>query len=106
MRTANNHAHRVIHVHTKDVRGPVLNTIDRDRHSFLDAVLEGVFTVPGDGSINYGEIIQRLADSGYEGWFIVEAEQDPAKAPPLEYARIGHKALHAALMAAGYTIVR
>lgn len=98
------HGSRISHVHTKDIRGEVVANLDRDRQSFLDAVLEGAFTVPGDGLLNFNAIVKRLADVGYEGWFIVEAEQDPAKAPPFEYAKIGHNALVVALNAAGYTI--
>lgn len=98
------HGKRISHVHTKDVRRDVIDALDRSKESFLDAVLKGAFTVPGDGSLDFGTIIQRLADVGYEGWFVVEAEQDPAKAPPLEYAKIGHAALVAALDAAGYQI--
>lgn len=100
------HAHRIGHVHTKDVRGPILERIDRSSQSFLDAVLAGVFTVPGDGSLDFPTIVQRLAAAGYEGWFVVEAEQDPAKAPPDEYARIGYRALKAALQSADYKIER
>jgi inosose dehydratase len=55
--------------------------------SFLEAVQAGVFTVPGDGDIDFPPILQTLADSGYEGWLVVEAEQDPAKAHPLTYAK-------------------
>lgn len=98
------HGKRIIHVHAKDVRGPVIEGLDRDRQSFLDAVLAGAFTVPGDGAIDFTAIVRRLAEIGYEGWFVVEAEQDPAKAPPAEYARIGYRALAAALAKAGYRI--
>ena len=99
------HASRIIHVHVKDVRGQVIDGLDRDSQSFLDAVLAGAFTVPGDGSLDFNVIVQRLADKGYEGWFIVEAEQDPLQAPPLEYAQIGYKAMTASLAAAGYDLV-
>lgn len=99
------HGHRILHVHMKDVRRPVIDALDRDGESFLDAVLKGAFTVPGDGSLDFPAITQRLADVGYEGWFVVEAEQDPALAPPAQYAAIGHAALTAALQAAGYTVV-
>jgi inosose dehydratase len=98
------HGRRINHVHAKDVRRDVLAGIDRTTESFLDAVLKGVFTVPGDGMIDFGAVARRLADIGYQGWFVVEAEQDPAKAPPLEYARIGHRALTQALQEAGYRI--
>jgi inosose dehydratase len=106
LRVIDNHGPRIIHVHTKDVRNPVIHTIDRDSVSFLQAVMQGAFTVPGDGSIDFDAVIQRLADNGYEGWFIVEAEQDPAKAPPAEFARIGHDSLVRSLTRAGYEIVR
>ena len=102
--TIEKHASRILHVHTKDVRRAVINALDRNKESFLDAVLKGAFTVPGDGSLDFAAIVQRLADNGYEGWFVVEAEQDPAKAPPYEYACIGHKTLVSALERAGYTI--
>ena len=98
------HGGRISHFHAKDVRQQVLNGLDRHRESFLDAVLKGAFTVPGDGSLDYGAIIQRMAEAGYEGWFVVEAEQDPVKAPPAEYAVIGYQALSEALDAAGYKI--
>lgn len=98
------HGPRIRHVHTKDVRRRVIDGLDRHRKSFLDAVLEGAFTVPGDGDIDFRAVMRRLAGVGYEGWFVVEAEQDPAKAPPFEYAKIGHRALTAALEAAGYRI--
>jgi inosose dehydratase len=103
-RVITNHGSRIVHVHTKDVRSGIVAGLDRERESFLDAVLKGAFTVPGDGAIDFYEIVKRLADVGYQGWFVVEAEQDPAQAPPLEYARIGHGALVAALQAAGYDI--
>jgi inosose dehydratase len=93
-------------VHTKDIRSGVLSELDRSHESFLDAVLKGVYTVPGDGAIDFVTVVQKLADVGYEGWFVVEAEQDPAKAPPLEYAGIGHRALTMALQRAGYDIER
>ncbi len=102
--TIDRHSSRILHVHAKDLRRPVIDTLDRDSESFLDAVLKGAFTVPGDGSLDFKAIVQRLADNGYEGWFVVEAEQDPAKAPPYEYACIGHATLISALEGAGYRI--
>ena len=71
------------------------------RESFLDAVVKGAFTVPGDGSLDFEAIVKRLASYGYEGWFVVEAEQDPVKSPPLEMAKIGHKELLRVMAAAG-----
>jgi inosose dehydratase len=102
LRVIDNHGKRIVHVHTKDVRGAVIDRLDRTSSSFLDAVLAGAFTVPGDGTLDFNAIVKRLAGVGYEGWFIVEAEQDPAKAPPAEYAKIGNRALVKALGAAGY----
>lgn len=104
LRVIENHASRIVHVHTKDIRASVLERLDRSKTSFLDAVLEGAFTVPGDGVIDFTTIVARLADAGYVGWFIVEAEQDPIKAPPAEYASIGQAALAAALSKAGYDV--
>jgi inosose dehydratase len=77
---------RIRHVHLKDVRGPVLARLRAERWSFLKGVLEGVFTVPGDGEIDFVPVFERLAALGYRGWWVVEAEQDPARANPLEYA--------------------
>jgi inosose dehydratase len=104
LRVLDNHARRINHVHAKDVRSTVLEALDPERDSFLDAVLKGVYTVPGDGMIDFPTIIRLLAERGYEGWFVVEAEQDPLKAPPLQYARLGHRALSDALSLAGYQI--
>lgn len=78
---------RIKHVHLKDIRPNVLKEVKEKGLSFLDAVKAGVFTVPGDGCIDYKPILKCLADNKYEGWFIVEAEQDPEKANPLEYAK-------------------
>jgi inosose dehydratase len=72
--------------------------------SFLDAILAGVFTVPGDGMIDYYAFARLLAEIGYSGWAVVEAEQDPVKAPPAEYAMLGHRHLTEAFRAAGYEI--
>jgi inosose dehydratase len=104
LRVIEKHGKRIVHVHTKDVRALVIAGLDRRRKSFLDAVLEGAFTVPGDGAIDFDEVVRRLADVGYSGWFVVEAEQDPVKAPPAEYARIGFRTLVTALERNGYTI--
>ncbi|MBH9974457.1 MULTISPECIES: myo-inosose-2 dehydratase [Bartonella] len=95
---------RVVHVHCKDVRENIMNGIDRDRSSFLDCVLEGVFTVPGDGMIDFQKICDELAAQHYQGWFVVEAEQDPEKAPPLQYATMGYNYLKKCLDNSGYII--
>ena len=94
-------AARINHVHAKDVRPAVLAQAQEGRWSFLDAVVGGVFTVPGDGCVDFIAALQPLAEARYEGWLIVEAEQDPAKAHPLAYAREGYAHLHAAALAAG-----
>jgi inosose dehydratase len=99
------HHARIAHVHTKDIRQSVIDALDWSRDSFLDAVLKGAFTVPGDGSLDFGAIVQKCADYGYEGWFVVEAEQDPKKAPPLKMAEIGHAELMRVMTAAGYDVV-
>ncbi len=77
---------RILHVHLKDVREEVLNKVKEKKWSFLKGVKEGVFTVPGDGAISFDNTFDILAKAKYEGWMLVEAEQDPAKANPLEYA--------------------
>ena len=104
LRVIDNHHARISHVHTKDVRQTVLDSIDRSRDSFLDAVVRGAFTVPGDGSLDFVAIVSRLASYGYEGWFVVEAEQDPVKSPPRKMAEIGHRELVRVMAAAGYSI--
>ena len=80
------HADRVKHVHLKDIRPEVVAKVKSQKLSFLQGVREGAFTVPGDGCIDFAPIFEILEKSGYQGWMIVEAEQDPAKANPLEYA--------------------
>ncbi|MER9056816.1 myo-inosose-2 dehydratase [Mesorhizobium sp. M0208] len=104
LRVVDKHHARISHVHTKDIRQAVVDGLDRSRESFLDAVVKGAFTVPGDGSLDFEAIVKRLASYGYEGWFVVEAEQDPVKSPPLEMAKIGHKELLRVMAAAGYTV--
>ena len=98
VRTTHRHGARIAHVHCKDVRAAVMADALRRDLPFLAAVLEGVFTVPGDGSVDFAAVFGALAKGGYAGWLVVEAEQDPAKAHPLTYARMGHD--HAARLAA------
>jgi inosose dehydratase len=87
---ARRHAQRIAHVHCKDIRRDVLAKAKSEDWSFLNAVLAGVFTVPGDGCVDYPNVFDALATVDYRGWLVVEAEQDPAKAHPLTYARMGH----------------
>ena len=105
LRAIDNHHARIRHVHTKDIRQSVLDSLDWSKDSFLDAVIKGAFTVPGDGSLDFRAIVQRLADHGYEGWFVVEAEQDPKANSPLKMAQVGHKELMRVMTAAGYEVV-
>ena len=89
----NNFKERIIHVHCKDMRKNVLEKSLKEDFSFRQAFLEGAFTVPGDGLIDYEPLLTFLKKNNYNGWLVVEAEQDPVKAHPLEYARIGYKYL-------------
>jgi inosose dehydratase len=77
---------RIRHIHLKDVRMEVRNRVKAENMSFLDGVRAGMFTVPGDGNVDFEPIFDIVNASDYDGWYIVEAEQDPAKANPLEYA--------------------
>lgn len=87
------HVQRVCHVHCKDVRPQVIRFARNRNWSFLEAVINGAFTVPGDGAIDFEALIQLLCDHGYEGWLVVEAEQDPAVAPSYQYAEKGYRHL-------------
>ncbi|WP_129728421.1 myo-inosose-2 dehydratase [Ectobacillus funiculus] len=80
------HLPRIKHVHLKDIRPEVVARVKEEDLSFLQAVKAGAFTVPGDGGIEFAEVFTTLAASAYKGWFVVEAEQDPALANPLAYA--------------------
>jgi inosose dehydratase len=99
-RVARRHARRLVHIHCKDVRPSVLAEVRRDDRSFLEAVLAGVFTVPGDGAIDYAALLTILKSAEYSGWLVVEAEQDPAVAHPATYARLGFTNLSRAIAAA------
>ena len=88
------YADRVGHVHLKDMRLPVVKQARDEGWSFLHAVRNGAFTVPGDGGVQFDEVFRVLAASGYQGWLLVEAEQDPAKADPLEYAMKARTFIH------------
>ena len=84
---------RIIHVHCKDIREDVLENSLKNDLSFRAAFLEGAFTVPGDGCIDFKPLFDILKTKDYSGWLVVEAEQDPAKANPFVYAKIGYKYL-------------
>ena len=93
LQVAENFKERIIHVHCKDMRKNVLDKSLSQDSSFRQAFLDGAFTVPGDGCIDYKPLLNFLKKINYKGWLVVEAEQDPAKANPLEYAKIGHSYL-------------
>ncbi len=97
-------AHRISHVHAKDIRPGVLAQARRERWSFLDAVVAGVYTVPGDGCVDFAAALRPLAEAGYAGWLIVEAEQDPAKAHPLTYAKAGYAHLRSTANLVGFPV--
>src|SRR6185437_11044049 len=88
-RLIRSHPHRVAHVHAKDVRRQVFAEVMARDGSFLDGVLAGMFTAPGDGDLDFRGVARALIDIGYDGWVVIEAEQDPALADPRTYSRIG-----------------
>ncbi len=98
------HVARVVHVHCKDVRRDVMERARREDMTFLDAVLAGVFTVPGDGGIAFAPLLRTLREADYAGWLVVEAEQDPRTAHPLTYARLGYRNLRAVVEEAGFMV--
>jgi inosose dehydratase len=97
---------RVIHIHCKDIRKNVLEKSLKEDFSFRAAFLEGAFTVPGDGCIDYKPLFDILKEKNYSGWLVVEAEQDPAKANPFEYAKIGYKYLTETLNKIGIKVLQ
>ena len=101
-RVLKNYVSKINHVHCKDIRQNILeNSLENDL-SFRESFLEGVFTVPGDGCIDYEPLFKILHENNYEKWLIIEAEQDPKKANPLEYAKIGYKYLSKSLSNTNY----
>jgi inosose dehydratase len=96
---ATRYRERITHVHCKDVRPAVMAQALAEHWSFLDAVVAGVYTVPGDGCVNFPAVLAALP--GYEGWLVVEAEQDPEKANPFVYATLGYANLARYAHAAG-----
>lgn len=99
------HVKRVVHVHCKDSRKAMLEKARNEDMSFMDAVIAGIFTVPGDGFIDYPSILRVLAENDYSGWLVVEAEQDPKKAHPLTYAKMGFENLARMAKEAGLTVL-
>jgi inosose dehydratase len=95
------HPKRIAHVHCKDVRGRVHRAVRSAGRSFLDGVLAGMFTVPGDGDIDFAPVMRELKQANYSGWIVVEAEQDPAIANPRKYAELGLATLKREAASAG-----
>ena len=96
---------RIIHVHCKDIRKDVLEKSLKIDSTFRQAFLDGAFTVPGDGCIDYKPFLTILRKKNYKGWLVVEAEQDPAKANPFEYAKIGFNYLNKTAKECGFEII-
>ena len=101
VRLAKAYKSRISHIHCKDVRLAVKAQSFKNDWSFLDSILAGVYTVPGDGSIDFVAVFMELG--GYSGWVVVEAEQDPEKAPPAVYAKLGYDNLKRFLKEGGLT---
>jgi len=91
------HAERICHVHCKDVRKRVVDIARNRQWSFADCILNGTFTVPNDGDLDFPSIVWELLARGYDGWLVVEAEQDPAVAPSARYAEKGFEVVHGLL---------
>ena len=96
---------KLIHVHCKDIRKDVLENSLKNDSTFRQAFLDGAFTVPGDGCIDYKPFLKILKDTNYSGWLVVEAEQDPIKANPFEYAKIGYNYLSKTAKECGFEII-
>ena len=96
---------RIIHIHCKDIRKAILEKSLNNDVTFRQAFLDGAFTVPGDGCIDYIPFLNALKEKKYSGWLVVEAEQDPAKANPFEYAKIGFNYLSKTARKCGFEII-
>lgn len=100
---AQKHMGRVGHIHCKNIRREVMELVRSEGFSFIDGVRRGAFTVPGDpeGCVEFEPVLRAAADHGYQGWLVIEAEQDSAIRDPLHYQAMGHKALREMAMQAG-----
>ena len=105
IKLADDFSDRLIHVHCKDIRKEVLEKSLKNDSTFRQAFLDGAFTVPGDGCIDYKPFLKVLYKKNYKGWLVVEAEQDPAKANPFEYAKIGYNYLSKTARECGFEII-
>ena len=103
-RVLKNYISKINHVHCKDIRQNILENSLKNDLSFRESFLDGVFTVPGDGCIDYEPLFEILYQNNYDKWLIIEAEQDPKKANPLEYAKIGFTYLSSKLKKVGYEL--
>ena len=101
----NDFSEKLIHVHCKDIRQKVLENSLKNDSTFRKAFLDGAFTVPGDGCIDYRPFLKSLKDKDYSGWLVVEAEQDPIKANPFEYAKIGYDYLSKIAKECGFEVI-
>ena len=101
-RVLKNYISKINHVHCKDIRQNILENSLKNDLSFRESFLDGVFTVPGDGCIDYEPLFEILYQNNYDKWLIIEAEQDPKKANPLEYAKIGYTYLSKTLKKVDY----
>ena len=99
-----NYISRINHIHCKDIRINILKSSLKNDLSFRESFLNGVFTVPGDGNIDYKPLAKILIENNYNKWLVIEAEQDPKKANPFEYAKIGYKYLKNIISEVGYKI--
>ena len=99
-----NYINKINHIHCKDIRKNILDRSLKEDFSFRKSFLEGVFTVPGDGCIDYKPLIKILYENNYSDWLVIEAEQDPFKANPYEYAKLGYKYLSKIVLDIGYKI--
>ena len=105
IKLAEDFSEKLIHVHCKDIRKEVLDKSLKNNSTFRQAFLDGAFTVPGDGCIDYKPFLKVLHIKKYKGWLVVEAEQDPAKANPFEYAKIGYNYLSKTAKECGFEII-
>ncbi len=103
-RVLKNYISKINHVHCKDIRQNILENSLKNDLSFRESFLDGVFTVPGDGCIDYEPLFEILYQNNYDKWLIIEAEQDPKKANPLEYAKIGFNYLSSTLKKVDYEL--
>jgi len=104
VQVAKDHGSRITHVHCKDIRLNVRDAAKENDQSFLNAVVDGVYTVPGDGDVDFASVLKELKMHDYSGWLVVEAEQDPDKASPEEYANLGCANLTRLASEAGFEV--